>query len=29
MDAVVAAVNQHKPNDTIEVTLLRNATPRS
>jgi S1-C subfamily serine protease len=24
MDAVVAAVNRHRPDDTIEVTLLRN-----
>ena len=29
MDAVVAAVNKHKPNDTIEVTLLRNGETKT
>jgi S1-C subfamily serine protease len=29
MDAVVAAVNKHKPKDTIEVTLLRNGETKT
>ena len=29
MDAVVAAVNRHKPNESIEVTLLRNGETKT